>query len=342
MPRHFTVGDEYTPRFGTHEVCLEAHSGFSNPYRDVDLEVTFSRPDGCAVSVKGFYDGGNDFKARAYCDAVGSWSWSASSNHPDLANQHGVFEVIPSSLKGKLRVHPQDTRQFAFDNGEWFLHIGDTAYRYVCDAEPNWREYIEQAAAAGMTKIRTWFCRGRSDVQALFQTDRTRLNLSYWREIDRRVRYALDHFPDIILQLIPFGEDAEEVYRYSQADGGSAYLARYAQARFSSFANVTWCISNDLRITTGIESGLFPSGWEEEKKEELVASIDKIGRDMANREPWSTLITNHQHRFSGYSFVKSPWSDIVTLEDLGQVTGELVLKYRALSNAPVVLDEDRF
>jgi hypothetical protein len=63
---------------------------------------------------------------------------------------------------------------------------------------------------------------------------------------------------------------------------------------------------------------------------------------MADREPWGTLITNHQHRFSGYSFVKAPWSRITTIEDLGQVTGERILEYRKTGDCPVVVDEDRY
>jgi hypothetical protein len=60
------------------------------------------------------------------------------------------------------------------------------------------------------------------------------------------------------------------------------------------------------------------------------------------REPWGTLITNHQIRFSGYAFVASDWSDIVTLEDMDQVAGEVLLKYRKLADDPVVNDEDRY
>jgi hypothetical protein len=54
------------------------------------------------------------------------------------------------------------------------------------------------------------------------------------------------------------------------------------------------------------------------------------------------LLTNHQSRFAGYHFVNAPWSDIITLEDLDQVTGELILTYRDSADKPVVLDEDRY
>lgn len=60
------------------------------------------------------------------------------------------------------------------------------------------------------------------------------------------------------------------------------------------------------------------------------------------REPWGTLLTNHQCRWNGYSFLDSQWSDIVTLEDLDQVHGQLILEYREKAKVPVVNDEDRY
>ncbi|MCP5113284.1 MAG: DUF4038 domain-containing protein, partial [bacterium] len=136
------------------------------------------------------------------------------------------------------------------------------------------------------------------------------------------------------LHLIPYGEDTEELRRYGAGDPGARFLARYAQARFSAFPNVFWCISNDREIVA--------DDVELRGRRVRASTIAKIGRDMAVREPWGTLLTNHQSRFSGYWFVSEPWSDVITIEDLDQVAGEVLLKYRAAGRAPVVNDEDRY
>lgn len=343
----FTHGDQPAAEFGTHEVELHARGAFGNPYLDIDCRVTWERPDGSTVSVDAFYDGANTFKARAYCNAVGTWRWRSTSSLADLDGLSGSFPVADSSVspsagKGKLRRHPDDPRQFAYDNGEWFLHIGDTGYRYLSDNEEYWREYVDQAALAGITKIRAWFCLDRSNVRALFQYDRGRLNLRYWQEIDRRLVYALRNHPGLMFQVILLGEDFAEVKRYASGDPASLIALRYAQARIASFANVHWCISNDLRIAEGLPDYAERDDQDAVGREELVAGIEKAGRDLLAREPWGTLITNHQSRFSGYMFLDEPWTDIVTLEDLGQVGGDLILDYRERSTVPVVLDEDRY
>jgi len=332
---HSAMGGElktYQQR-GFFELALKADMDLDNPYLDVEFQVVFTRPNNSQVTVDGFYDGEKTYKARAYCDTVGQWRWRSSSNNKGLAGKKGKFKVVPSNQKGKLRQHPQDPRQFAYDNGEWFLHIGDTGYRYVTRSEPKWKEYIDQAARMGATKIRTWFCQARSDVQILFTKNRKELNLGYWQEIDRRLLYALKKHPQVIIKLIPYGEDVQEVRRYDSGDKMSKLIARYAQARFSALPNIYWCVSNDFKI---VVKGKLKG------RKIYRKTINKIGRDMAAHEPWGTLLTNHQWRRSGYDFVDEPWSDVITLEDKDQVDGRIFPEYRNKGNDPIVLDEDRY
>lgn len=295
--------------------------------------VHFQKPDRGVVEVDGFFDGDSTYKVRAYCDTPGMWKWEITSKG-DFKPAWGSFRVVESDLKGKLRKHPEDPYQFAYDNGEWYLHIGDTGYRYLSANEPKWKEYIDQAVEVGMTKIRTWFNSSRFGVEELFNEDHSALNLPYWQEIDKRIAYAYENYPGVNLQLIPFGEDTEELKRYYGGDSISYDMVRYAQARFSAYPNIQWCISNDREI---VKDTVEMTG-----RQITEQIIEKIAKDMAEREPWGTLLTNHQSRYRGYDFVEASWSDIITLEDVDQVDGRLIAEYRAKGSDPVVLDEDRY
>jgi hypothetical protein len=329
---NFVHGTPTAPHRGAWEVSLPLDDPQGNPFFDVEVHFVFTLPDGSEVKAEGFFQGGNRWAGRAYCTEAGRWKWRSVANRPALDGKRGEFVVQRSELPGKLRKHPRDPRQFAYDDGQWFLHLGDTGYRYVTATEPLWQQYIDEAAQVGFNKIRIWFCSGRHDVAALFAKDRQGLDLAYWNEIERRLVYALEKYPHIQFQLIPYGEDWPELRRNIEGDRAAQLVARYAQARFSAFPNIHWCISNDGDVSPA-----------EGRRNVAPATIDRIGRDMRAREPWGTLLTNHQKRFQGYSFVDADWSDIITLEDRDQVAGELVLKYRALSkDDPVVLDEDRY
>ncbi len=328
---NFVTATPVAPHRGVWEIELPLDVVDGNPFFDVDLQFIFTLPDGKEVTAEGFYRGGNKWAGRAYCGQTGTWKWRTEANRPALQGKQGAFEVRPSNLPGKLRQHPQDQRQFAYDNGRWFLHLGDTGYRYVTDTEPLWQQYIDEAAQVGFNKIRVWFCRGRSDIQAVFTTERKNLDLAYWDEAERRLIYALEKYPHIQFQLIVYGEDLAELRRYSEGDHAAFLVARYAQARFSAFPNVQWCISNDSIISPAAG-----------KRNIAPVTIQSIGRDMQKREAWDTLLANHQARFTGYSFVDAPWSDIITVEDKDQVNGALLLQYRASGSDPVVLDEDRY
>lgn len=330
--KYIATGAEVAPQRGVYEVRLKASRATANPYFDTRLDVTFTTPTGKNITVEGFFDGARTYKARAYTGETGVWKWNSQSNDPGLDKKSGSFRVGLSDLKGKLRVSSSDRGQFSYDNGDWFLHIGDTGYRYLIPTEANWQQYVDEADESGITKIRAWFAQSRSTVELLFTPDRKSLNLPFWQEMERRLDYALSWHPHVIFELIPYAEDAAEINRYP-TDAWSQYIARYAQARWSAFPNVQWTMTNDRPIIRDQPITGTAVAWK---------TIDMMGKDMAARESWGTLITNHQRRFSGYDFAGATWSNFVTLEDIDQVAGVRILEYRAKDAGPVVLDEDRY
>lgn len=312
-----------------------------NPFTDNFLSLSLVSPSNSIVSFDGFFDGENRYKARAYCAEIGIWHWETSSNIASINAQTGSYSVVPSELPGKLRLHSDNQRQFMTDDGNWFLHIGDTAYRYFSPTEPHWQEYLDQANQVGFNKVRMWFCQNRYDIQVLFSEDRKELNMAYWQHIDMRLKYAFEHYPNIQLQIIPFAEDTDELRRYGASDAMSLFIGKYFQARYSAFPNVHWCLSNDRVIYRQDED---TSQLPEHKKVRLIPydTINKLGQDFYKREPWETLITNHQSRFDGYDFYNEDWSSMSLLGDQDETNGDLILKYRELSEQPTILSEDRY
>ena len=121
----------------THQISFHAPARRGALLEDPPVRVTFTRPDASQTEVDAFYDGADTYLSRAYCDTEGQWGWRAGGPAP-ADGACGEFVVRPSSLGGKLRLHTGDSRQFASDNGAWFLHIGDTYFRYMVPEETKW------------------------------------------------------------------------------------------------------------------------------------------------------------------------------------------------------------
>ena len=75
-------------------------TGSPNPFV-IDVNVTFTGPGGQTYVVPGFYDGngnggldGNVWKVRFSADAVGGWSFAASSANSQLHGYSGSFNVV--------------------------------------------------------------------------------------------------------------------------------------------------------------------------------------------------------------------------------------------------------
>ncbi|MGH8020821.1 MAG: DUF5060 domain-containing protein [Opitutaceae bacterium] len=119
---------ERVPRWSCFELTLSNSKHYADPYRDVTLDVTFTRPDGRAIAFWGFYDGGDTWRARFMPDSLGAWRYEAKfSDGSDTVR--GAFECVASDLPGQVSVHAANPQWFGWRGGDSVLlralHVGD-------------------------------------------------------------------------------------------------------------------------------------------------------------------------------------------------------------------------
>ena len=118
------------------ETSLASSRSYTNPYADVDLQVTFTGPTGQALHVRGFWDGGPTFKIRCAFPQAGTWRWQticSDAGNTGLHNKSGTVEVGPYSGGNPLYRHgfpriSANRRHLAHADGRPFLWIGDTPW----------------------------------------------------------------------------------------------------------------------------------------------------------------------------------------------------------------------
>ena len=122
------------PLWGRFEAVVTGAREYANPFTDVELHATFSRPDKSRVSFWGFYDGdgkgsqtGNVWKLRFLPDQVGMWSYECSFSD-GTPGKTGTFECVSDgAMPGPLRVDPVNPRCWIFADGSRFFPLAYTA-----------------------------------------------------------------------------------------------------------------------------------------------------------------------------------------------------------------------
>ena len=158
MPQPSQSGTSPVPRFEVFEAVLSASGTYQNPFTEVRVTVTFTRPDGRELSVEAFHDGGTTWRARIAPDLVGRWTYrTAASVRTDagLDGMTGTFECVGSTSKGFIRPDPAVKYWFAFSDGTPFFGIGDTAYGLTSGVtDSQLLSYLDKRSSQGFNFIR--------------------------------------------------------------------------------------------------------------------------------------------------------------------------------------------
>jgi len=110
------------------ETSITNPKSYADPYRDTELNVTYTRPDGSKIHFWGYYDGDSTWTFRFMPDMHGSWKYSAtfSDGQP---GKNGSFNCIPSDLPGMISQDEVNPIWFGYKGGNHMLmrsfHVGD-------------------------------------------------------------------------------------------------------------------------------------------------------------------------------------------------------------------------
>jgi len=349
---NFTSGTENARKFGVHEVVLSGSTPVGNPF-DTEVRVQFTPPSGAAnaKTVGAFYDGDNIWRARVYLSEVGSWSWSSSCEaDAALHGQSGKFSCAPSDLRGRLLSHPKNPHHWQTENGRWLLNLNDTAYFWLSAydgtgqsvPEQDARDYVRDARDRGITSLRSFLAIGPGGFKGLglvgqwrdafFADDAmTRLELDRFQTADNRLRWLLDEYPDVYMQIVLFPMGC--AYAQDQAVWQTLSpeqkdrLLRNIVARYAAFPQIFWLVVNDVHYGPG-----YPLNY---------AFAREVGAYFQRHDPWKhPLSTGHARRVE-FAFPDEDWITYLHLEHNHDLSATQAARY-ASHQKPVFLGEDRY
>ena len=122
-----------------YEFELSSTVSYENPYYEIDVDVTFSGPNGESITHPAFWNGDDRWGVRFAPISLGDWTYVTSCSDPDnagLTGQTGAITCV--AYIGDKKIYQQgwlkkiDGERFLFyDDGTPFYWLGDTHWNFA-------------------------------------------------------------------------------------------------------------------------------------------------------------------------------------------------------------------
>jgi len=165
------LGSDQVELYALVELDLQTNVTVGNPYNpeEIDIRVDFTPPSGRALDVGAFWyqdfegplvipKGDPGWKVRFTPTETGAWTAVARIPARGLESGLITFQVLPSDSPGFVRIHPQNPRYLAFDNGDFFFPIGLNIawWTGTGNALTDYARWMGPFASYGGNTIRVW------------------------------------------------------------------------------------------------------------------------------------------------------------------------------------------
>ncbi len=294
------------PKWSVHEITLRADGSYAGPFDGPGGTATFTGPGGRKKTVRGFWDGGKEFKIRFTPTAEGQWTYTTRSADAGLGGKSGSFRCTAprSGSHGFLRRDETYRYHFAWDDGTRYFLCGNTYYGLLDRGEKDWKQTIDGTKSRGMNKIR--FHGPRDGKEGV--------TLERLRKLDQVVRYM--GAQGIVADLLVFSSGS-----FQETEAEDEDYLRYILARYAAYPNVAWTLVNE---------------WNYRPKPR--AYWNRMGRLVRAEDPWSReanaprALSVHQQTRIDFQFFDETWMSHAIIQ-LGVRNGQPVtqddeLKYK--------------
>jgi len=297
-----------------YELVFPGNIVYENPVQDVKLmEVTFTSPTGRIITINGFWDGKNTWKARFMPDETGNWSFEtkcSDTKNQGLHGQKGLFSCKINPDQKDIYKHgpvtnTTGTYHLSHADGTPFFYLACTAWNGALKStEEEWDEYLQQRINNKYSAIQfvttQWRgCDKSSEGLVAFEgSGRIRINPDFFRLIDKKIdrvnELGLVAAP-VILWALQNGGGRELSPGYYLPDDQAILLAKYIVARYGG-NHVIWILGGD-----GIYTGTYEQRWK------------TIGRAVFDGK-FQGLVAQHP---SGRSWIGEIYKDEQWLDIIG-------------------------
>ncbi|WP_028548317.1 DUF5060 domain-containing protein [Paenibacillus sp. UNC451MF] len=244
-------------QWGIFELKLDGPSE-GNPFTDIAISACFKKGADEAVS-EGFYDGGGKYRIRFMPQEEGEWTYTVSSNCPDMDGLTGRFICSGSESSNHGPVRVKDNVHFQYADGTRYIPMGTTCYVWHLQSVELQEETLSTLKRSPFNKVRmcvfpkSYVFNNAEPQRYPFEGskekgfDFTRFCPDYFAHLENRISdlAELGIEADLIL-FHPYDEGRWGFDRMSP-EQDERYL-RYVIARLGAYRNVWWSLANEYDL----------------------------------------------------------------------------------------------
>jgi hypothetical protein len=281
-------------------------NSYQDPYRDVTLSATYTKPNGSEVDFWGFYDGHSRWLIRFMPDQPGLWRYEArfSDGTPAVS---GSFQCVESNIPGMISKDWSNPLWFGYKGGKHVLirslHVGDRffAVNWPDKSRKFFLDWLQEQDY-NMLSIASHYLNRDSDGRGKgWQTP------DLWNKESRcpnpceyqKAEAILDSLAARKILVFPFagffGRDSD--YPASPADQ-SLYI-KYTLARIGSYWNILFNLAGPEPRLKG--------------RPYLNDDLDRLGRQIRNLDVFGHLLSVHNRTGDDY-FKDKDYTSFGTLQ----------------------------
>ena len=253
---------------------LYADVGDENPFA-MEVTATFTHELGEVVEdLPGFFDG-DKWVVRFSPGVEGVWTGCSRSEHSDLDGAEWHVQCVGNEnadVHGLVGIDPEYPQRFAWSDGTPFLYLGfecDWLFSYhQADAARCYR-HVDLVASRGFSCFvmnlyaHTGFgSRPNDDTRQMLPEylfgppemylfegandapDHERMNIDFFRDFDRLMRYL--HGKGIVVHLMLQVQNKQVNWPARETEADDRFW-RYAVARYQAFGNVIWDVGKESK-----------------------------------------------------------------------------------------------
>ena len=300
------------PQWERFETALTNTIVHADPYRDVTLNVTYTRPDASTVSFWGFYDGGSTWRMRFMPDQLGTWSYSASFSD-GAPGGTGIIQCVAGNLPGMISRDETNSLWFGYKGGGHAqlrsFQVGD---RYFASNWPasNRTAFLDWAQAQGynMLSIASLYLnrnvagRGQGwNTPDLWDGTARTLKAAEYQKLEA----LLDDLAARKMIVFPFAGFFGKSSDFPLIQADQELYLRYTLARVGSYWNVVFAVAGP--------EPLYATDTIEYRNAMPFAELTRLGALIKSLDVFGHPLTVHNVTAEN-AFVNEPWESFTTLQ----------------------------